>query len=61
MKPKAQIHDNKKSVWHNKYLSKINNMKNEDITSNYLISFLKKLDIRHKGCSDDKIHGLLDS
>ena len=28
-------------------------MKNEIIACNYLISFLKKLDIRHKGRSDD--------
>ena len=36
-------------------------MKNENIACNYLISFLEKLDIRRKGCSDDITHGSLDS
>ena len=31
------------------------------ITSNYLISFLEKLDIRHKRHSDEITHGSLDS
>ena len=36
-------------------------MKNEIIACNYLINFLEKLDIHHKGCSGDIKYGLLDS
>ena len=36
-------------------------MKNEIIARNYLINFLEKLDIRHKGYSDDITYGSLDS
>ena len=36
-------------------------MKNEVIARNYLISFLEKLDIRHKERNDDITHGSLDS
>ena len=62
LKHEAQIHDNIKSVWHNRYLSKINYTKNEVITRNYLFKkFLEWTWYKSYGRSGDINHGSLDS